>query len=525
MTRAQKEVQQYQLHEEKRIIEALQKVYEQAREDCERKIRELSSRRDMENLQTIIYQKKYQQALKKQIDDILVNLQREEYASIEDYLSRSYRNGYLGVVYDLHNQGIPLILPIDQAQVVKAVQTDSKISNGLYTKLGEDVDVLKRSIRDELSRGIARGKTWNQMAVQIAKGMNSPLRVAINKAIRIARTEGHRIQQQAGLDSQHAAKKEGADILKQWDATLDGRTREDHKEADGQIRELDEPFDVGGEKMQAPGVGGSARNVCNCRCCLLQRARWALGYGELETLRRRAEFFELDKTKDFADFQKKYLKVTEETDKMNVKEYDVLSHTQKLKSAMDESDYDEYMKILTGHSNISIQKIYAKYADGISKIEMGKSGSYSQRDNNIVYSFPLQKYIDNGKSKFSTLAHEYGHYFDKKADYTDIHFAEIELIHSKTRWSAQRFPKIASSSDEFLAAVRRDREFLQTNLTNEDKDDMRKHDASHGVQDAIDGLLAERIAWGHGDKYYNRKYHASKQLKDHKGLQTAYKEV
>lgn len=244
MNRAQKEVQQLQLDEEKKVIEVLQKVYEQAKEDCERKIRELSSRRDMENLQTIIYQKKYQEALKKQIENILANLQRDEYSSIKDYLNRSYHNGYFGVMYDLHNQGIPLIIPIDQEQVVKAVQTDSKISKGLYSKLGEDVDFLKRSIRDELSRGIAQGSTWNELAVKIANGMNSPFRVAINKAIRIARTEGHRIQQQAGLDGQYAAKDQGADIVKQWDATLDGRTREDHKEADGQIRELEEPFDV-----------------------------------------------------------------------------------------------------------------------------------------------------------------------------------------------------------------------------------------------------------------------------------------
>jgi hypothetical protein len=54
---------------------------------------------------------------------------------------------------------------------------------------------------------------------------------------------------------------------------------------------------------------------------------------------------------------------------------------------------------------------------------------------------------------------------------------------------------------------------------------MRDHDASAGVQDAIDGLLAERIGWGHGDKYYNRKYNHAKQLKDHRGIQEAYKEL
>lgn len=310
-----------------------------------------------------------------------------------------------------------------------------------------------------------------------------------------------------------------------YNPTLDSRTRPEHREADGQIMELDEPFDVGGEKMQAPGVGGSAKNVCNCRCCLLQRAKWALDDDELKTLQERAAFFGLDKTQSFNDFKQKYLKLPDNADTMNVKEYDVLAHTQKLKGAMSSSDYDEYMKILTEHSNTSLQKLYAKYADQINGVAYGKSGYYSPSGNNLVFSYPLQRHLDGGRSKYSTLAHEYGHYFDKKAEYEGLHFKEIELIHSKTKWLEKMFDKVASSSDEFLAAVRKDRELLKETLTDESKKDLRDHDASAGVQDAIDGLLAERISWGHGDKYYNRKYHSAKQMKDHKGIQAAYKEL
>lgn len=372
MNKAQKEVQQAQLNDEKKVIKLLELVYEQAKKDCEQKIRELSARTDLENLQSIIYQKEYQQIMVDQIESILYDLHEGQFTTIADYLQQSYINGYVGMYYDLHLSGIPLVVPINQDQVVKAVRTDSKLSSGLYTKLGEDVGYLKRSIRAELSRGIASGSTWNEMALRIAKGMNSPFRKAYNNAIRIARTEGHRIQNEAALDGQHGAKKKGADIVKQWDSTLDGRTRDEHRECDGQIREIDEPFDVGGEKMQAPGVGGSAKNVCNCRCCLLQRAKWALDDDELKTLQERAAFFGLDKTQSFNDFKQKYLKLPDNADTMNVKEYDVLAHTQKLKGAMSNSDYDEYMKILTEHSNTSLQKLYAKYADKINGVAYGK---------------------------------------------------------------------------------------------------------------------------------------------------------
>lgn len=319
MNKAQKEVQQTQLNTEKKVIRLLERVYEQAKKDCEQKIRELSARTDMENLQSVIYQKQYQQMLVDQLESILYDLQEGQFTNIADYLQESYVNGYTGVYYDIGKvTGIPVVMPIRQDQVVKAVQTDSKLSTSLYNKLGEDVTYLKKSIRAELSRGIASGSTWNQMAVHIAKGMNSPFRKAYNNAIRIARTEGHRIQNEAALDAQDEAKKKGANVVKQWDATLDDRTRPDHQAADGQIREIDEPFDVGGEKMKAPGVGGSAKNVCNCRCCLLQRAKWALDEDELEELKERAAFFGLDKSKDFEEFKQKYCQLPENADTMEV---------------------------------------------------------------------------------------------------------------------------------------------------------------------------------------------------------------
>ncbi len=52
---------------------------------------------------------------------------------------------------------------------------------------------------------------------------------------------------------------------------------------------------------------GAAAEVINCRCALLQRAKWALDDGELQTLKDRATYFGLDKATEFDDFKKKYL--------------------------------------------------------------------------------------------------------------------------------------------------------------------------------------------------------------------------
>lgn len=371
MNKAQKEVLQVQLNDEQKTIKQLQRIYGQARKDCESKIRELSARTDLENLQSIIYQKQYQEALKKQLDGILDNLHSEEFTSVADYLQRSYENGYIGVMYDLHKQGIPIIMPINQEQVVKALQIDSKLSNSLYARLGEDVSYLKKSIRAELSRGVANGSTWNEMAKHIANGMNSPYNKAINNAIRIARTEGHRIQQSSALHAQFAAKEKGADVLKQWDSTLDNRTRPHHRQLDGQIRELEEDFEVDGMTAPAPGHFGRASEDCNCRCCILQRARWALDQDELDTLKERAAFYGLDKKDSFDDFREKYLHLPDNADTIDIpKELNDIQDFDQLKRYM-KDNYDisfdpsvEKLNFQTVHKTmIGVEGVFKDYPE------------------------------------------------------------------------------------------------------------------------------------------------------------------
>ena len=308
MNRRQKEVQEYFLDREEQVIKGLKAVYRQAIRDCEEKIRQLSTRSDLENIQSIVYQTQYQQAIRGQLEGALNLLHTNEFTTISDYLNAAYQDGFLGALYDLHGQGIPLLFPIDQDQVTKAVLNDSKLSVPMYTRLGEDVNTLKLAVRAQISRGIANGSTWNQMAQELAKNMvNSPFQTAQYNAMRIARTEGHRIQQQSQYDAMEKAKQHGAEVVKEWNATLDARTRPDHMSLDGQIREIDQPFTLGSLKAQYPGDFGRPEQDIHCRCCALQRARWALGEKELEQLKSRAEYLELDKAKDFGEFQQRYL--------------------------------------------------------------------------------------------------------------------------------------------------------------------------------------------------------------------------
>lgn len=270
MNKRQKEVQQAFLDNEKAVLKKLEGNYQDALDEINSKIELLMARQDAD-MQHVIYQVEYQKALKTQVQSILETLQTNEFETVSEYLSNAYHDGFIGTMYDLQGQGIPLIFPIDQEAVVAAVQQETKLSEPLYTAMGKDITVLKKKITGEISRGLSSG----QMYGEISRNIAAWARIPKNNAARIARTEAHRIQCKATADAQFRAKEKGADVVKQWDASLDKRTRDSHVQVDGEIRELDERFSNG---LLYPGdPNGGAGEVINCRCALLQRARWALG--------------------------------------------------------------------------------------------------------------------------------------------------------------------------------------------------------------------------------------------------------
>ena len=427
MNKRQKLVQEAFLNNEEAVIRRLKTVYNQSLKDIEKKAKTLQD--DINRLETLakltegdekekvlsmqqskVYQKQYQDALKKQVSSILDNLQVEEFKTVDEYLQKCYEEGFLGTMYDLHGQGISLAFPLDQEAMVRAVQVDSKISEGLYSRLGEDVELLKRRITAQVSRGISVGMTFQQVAKQLSDVTN----IGFNNAVRIARTEGHRLQVQSGMDACYKAKEKGADVVKQWDASMDKRTRDSHAKVDGEIRELDEPFSNG---LMFPGdPKGGAAEVVNCRCALLQRAKWALDDDELETLKKRAEYFELDKNDSFEDFKKKYLKYSEDIEK--------ISKSDKIKEkginlGELEDDYGKkHVKAIRKYLENApeeIQNVWNACADDFHVLlrRRGERGAYySPSRNGVSLSITTAAKGSSHQTPYQVVFHEYGHHAD-----------------------------------------------------------------------------------------------------------------
>ena len=413
MNKREKEVIQLQLKAEEDVIKELEKQYKAALAEINQKVKLFQFDIDMldeainadgldETAKAVlqsqkrskIYQKQYQEALQGQVSGILDRMQGNNYSTIESYLKQSYEDAYIGTMYDIHGQGIPLVMPIDQAAAVKAIMTDSKISKGLYNALGVDVNGLKKAIRQEITRGIGTGLLYNEIARNIANRAKAPL----SRAKVIVRTEGHRIQQQSADDARKGAIGRGCDVVKQWDAALDGKTRDNHRRLDGQIREQDEPFEVAGKKAMFPGEFGDPAEDCNCRCVALTRARWALDEDELNTLKERAEYFGLDKAKDIEDYKQKYLKAAEDVPKTNKKETNAKSGSGNIQinQASDEN-------IKTAAQNIENTKIPLENSANGATIEYGEYPEYSR----IISRLDDVEGVKKVNPNYSKLTYEY----------------------------------------------------------------------------------------------------------------------
>lgn len=468
MNKRQRIVQDAFLGNEEAVIRRLKSVYRQSLKDIEAKTKalqdqintldalqgmtsdpaELAKLKSME--QAKIYQKQYQEALKKQVSSILDNMQVEEFKVVEEYLTKCYEEGFLGTMYDLQGQGIPLCFPMDQEAMVRAVQLDSKISQGLYSRLGEDIALLKRKISAQVSRGIATGMSFQQVAQQLAGYTN----IGFNNAVRIARTEGHRIQVQSGMDACYKAKDKGADVVKQWDSTLDKRTRESHQKVDGEIKELDEKFSNG---LMFPGdPAGGAAEVVNCRCALLQRARWALDDEEFTKMNgETGELVDFKNIQDYDEFKKAYWQMAKEIEqKQSVVKAD---HDCDIAKKFGKDHYDAMHERVVNSPDQNVSAVWKRYEAEIKVGDAAYKGHEHCMGSTIYVNGARDAKGNSFEMPYQVTFHESGHAIDSLARKTVTGNNSIFARHYSSAYKNGLFPQ--TIKDEVTAHVKkRDKE-------------------------------------------------------------------
>lgn len=129
-----------------------------------------------------------------------------------------------------------------------------------------------RAVRRQIITGTRLG--WSQAKIAESIREATAGEIGRKRAERIARTETHTAFERGSYEQAKELRTLGLDIVSEWAAVEDERTRPDHAEADGQTVGLGKPFTVGNEAMRFPGdPRGSAKQVIACRCTALYYVR------------------------------------------------------------------------------------------------------------------------------------------------------------------------------------------------------------------------------------------------------------
>lgn len=124
----------------------------------------------------------------------------------------------------------------------------------------------KRKLTSAITQGVLQGES----IPNIAKRLRTVTDMGKAASIRNARTMTTSAECAGRIDSYKRAEEMGIEMNQAWVATLDDRTRHEHRILDGQIRPVGEPFEVEGQKIMYPGdPAAEPYLVYNCRCTII----------------------------------------------------------------------------------------------------------------------------------------------------------------------------------------------------------------------------------------------------------------
>lgn len=133
---------------------------------------------------------------------------------------------------------------------------------------GKDIRWQKGKIQSVVTQSILQGESIPNMARRVAREMGEINRRSTTRYVRTAMTGA----QNAGrVDAYTRAQSMGIELEQEWLATLDGRTRDSHREMDGEAVEVGKMFS---NHCRYPGdPSGPPEEIWNCRCTLVPRVK------------------------------------------------------------------------------------------------------------------------------------------------------------------------------------------------------------------------------------------------------------
>lgn len=272
----------------KRAAGRLSRLYKEARADVEAKTkawqaghakREAAYRQKLAEgkitqadfdawLRGQVFQSQQWQARREEIDAILLNADK--------VAANIVNQGKLGVFAENANtMGYQIEQDLkadigftlyDEATVARLVRRAPKMLPPSQVYDDKAQRYYNKVMQSAITQGIIQGESIADIARRVAAKTTDASMVS---ALRNARTAFTGAQNAGRMEGLHQAQGLGVNVKKKWLATLDARTRDAHADLDGQVQDVDKPFDSDLGPIMFPGdPAADPGNVYNCRCTL-----------------------------------------------------------------------------------------------------------------------------------------------------------------------------------------------------------------------------------------------------------------
>ena len=220
-----------------------------------------------------------------------------EYQNIQGKMAKEIASSNMEI-RNIIRISLPLIYALNYNFSTYDIEKKAKVDTGYKLKSTESVqkewNVNKKIMPDpvpqkekDMKEFLEKSEKWNNKQINsvvmqgvkkgssipnIAKEIEKVTGMEKNRSITLARTIVTGVENSAIEGSIQRAYDLGIEVEREWLATLDDRTRHEHRLLDGQIRAVGEPFKVEKIEIMFPGdTSAPPFMIYNCRCRLIPK--------------------------------------------------------------------------------------------------------------------------------------------------------------------------------------------------------------------------------------------------------------
>lgn len=348
----------------------------------------------------------------------------------------------LDTSFTLYNHDTAEYLLQEQRQLMPAPSTKKAAQIAADKALQWDM----KHIQSAVLQGVLQGES----PYEIAKRLRSVAQMDYNASVRYARTMTTNAQNAGRYQAYRRAKGLGVDLTIEWSATLDGRTRHDHRMMHGQRRDVDQPFKLpsGQEILYPADSSGDSYalqgEIWNCRCTLLA---WVKGF-EGNTVKSSPKMEGMS----FEEWQKANEPKKPTTAQPAAPTLPAVpaafaiarDYASLMAQGLGRDYYDSVCDMLDSCQNEDVKKIYARFLNDIGVGSTTEGSAYHQYGR-IYFRTATDGSDSLKRKKHSVFFHESGHGVDFKIS------KEQHSLYYSQAWQNGRFSKtIHAEVDEWV---------------------------------------------------------------------------